>query len=462
MHTPDPNNTGGNGSYPPDMDEPLDPAAHHVPTRYAPKTGRYLAIGAGALGLALAAAFLVVHHVRGRHSNQLADEAATALKTPPVVDVVSVKPSPTRQPLALPGETRAWYQSTLYARVSGYIGKWAVDMGDKVKKGQTLAEIETPELDAQLRAAQAKLHAAEAQVTVEDANSQFASTTYQRWKESPKGVVSDQEREAKKADYDSSVARLQAARAQVALNRADVESLQALTQFKQVSAPYDGVIISRHIDIGDLVTAGSTNSNSPLYSLAQSDTIRVFVDVPQSASTDMRVGMPAEITTGVDPARRFDGKITRTADAIDPVSRTLHVEADVPNPDLTLVPGMYVQANFELVKKALLEVPASALLFRSSGQRVAVVDKNGQVHFRKITIALDEGDYVEVGSGLEAGDLVALNVSSEIDDGETVAINEVDKAPSISPPVAPAAPPAKAAAAPPAKAAAVSSVDTGR
>jgi RND family efflux transporter MFP subunit len=301
-----------------------------------------------------------------------------------------------------------------------------VDIGDKVNKGQTLATIDTPELDAQLMAAEAKFKAAEAQVAVEKSNAQFAKSTWERWRDSPKGVVSEQEREAKKADYDSSVAKLQAAEAQVRLNKADVDSLKALTAFKEVTAPYNGVVTSRRIDIGDLVTAGSTSSTTSLYNIAQSDTVRVFADVPQSASSDMAVGLPALATSSEFPDRKFQGKITRTAHAIDPVSRTLHVEVDIPNSDLTLVPGMYVEVNFELAKKALLQVPASALLFRSSGEQVAVIGPDGKVNFRKVTIALDQGDFVEIGSGLSPGDRVALNISSEIDDGDVVTVNEID------------------------------------
>jgi len=438
LQPPDPKQTRGNGNYSQADVERVDYESHHVPTNYAPQTGKFLAIGAAVLGLVLAAGFFLVHHHRSDQDDTLRRETAQVASAPPIVDVVHVKRAPTTQPLSLPGETQAWYESTIYARVSGYIGKWFVDIGDKVKKGAVLATIDTPELDAQLRAADAKLKAAEAQVAVEKANSDFAKSTYERWKESPKGVVSDQEREAKKADFDSSVAKLEAARAQVNLNQADVESLKALTQFKEVTAPYDGVITSRRIDIGDLVTAGSTSSTTSLYNIAQSDTIRVFVDVPQSASSEMTVGMATAATTSEFPGRKFQGKITRTANSIDPVSRTLHVEVDIPNPDLTLVPGMYVEVAFELVKKALLEVPASAMLFRSTGEQVAVVGPDGKVRFRKVSIALDQGDFVEIGSGLSPGDRVALNISSEIDDGEAVTANDID--PPAPPPAPPAAP----------------------
>jgi RND family efflux transporter MFP subunit len=420
-----------------------DPQWHRVPVNYSSNTGRFLAIGAGVLALSLAIGFYFMQRYRSRESASLRDETAKAASAPAIVDFVTVKDAPKAQPLVLPGETQAWNESTIYARVSGYLQNWFVDIGDKVNKGKVLATIETPELDAQLRAADAKLKAAEAQVDVEQANSAFAKSTWERWRDSPGPVVSEQEREAKKADYNSSVAKLEAAKAQVNLNQADVESLMALTHFKEVTAPYDGVITSRRIDIGDLVTAGSTNSTTSLFTIAQSDTIRVFVDVPQIASSEVTVGMPVVATTSEFPGRKFEGKITRTANAIDPVSRTLHVEADIPNtagPHDTrpmLVPGMYVEVSFDLVKRALLQVPASALLFRSSGSQVAVVGPDGKISFRTVTIAMDQGDYVEIDSGLSLGDHIALNISSQIDDGDIVSANDVDPPEAPAPPARP-------------------------
>ena len=170
--------------------------------------------------------------------------------------------------MTLPGETAAWYESTIYARVDGYVATWNVDIGDHVKKGQVLATIDTPDLDAKLAAARAKVKASRALVVARQADADFAKTTYQRWKDSPKGVVSEQERDAKKAGYDSAVANLNEAKAQVGLDQADVDRYTALTQFKQVVAPYDGTITERHIDIGNLVTDGRTNT-TPLYRMVE-------------------------------------------------------------------------------------------------------------------------------------------------------------------------------------------------
>jgi len=187
-----------------------------------------------------------------------------------------------------------------------------------------------------------------------------------------------------------------------------------------VTAPYDGIITSRHIDIGDLVTAGSTTSTSSLYTVAQISEIRVFADIPQRATAGMNVGVPTVATADEFPGRKFQGKIARTSSAIDPATRTLHVEVDIPNPDLVLMPGMYVMVNFQLAQKGLLRVPASALIFKSGGPQVAVVGDDGKVSFRDVSIAVDNGDFVELGSGVSANEKVALNLSSQVAEGDKV------------------------------------------
>ena len=165
-----------------------------------------------------------------------------------------------------------------------------------------------------------------------------------------------------------------------------------------------------------------------MYTLAQSDQIRVFVDVPQDASVGLKVGMPTQTTATEYPGRVFDGKVARTANTIDPTSRTLRVEVDIPNADLALLPGMYVRVQFQLPQKGLIEIPASALLFRSGGPQVAVVDSDGKVQFRNISIVHDMGDVIEIDAGLSANDRVAMNISSQISDGDMVAISEVENA----------------------------------
>jgi RND family efflux transporter MFP subunit len=321
--------------------------------------------------------FVIVQMSKMAHEKALEKMAVDTASAPPAVDVIAVDSAPSSLPLTLPGETAAWYESTIYAREDGYVGKWYSDIGDHVKKGQVLATIDTPDLDAQLAAAQAKLKADQALVNARQAAADFAKVTYERWKSSPKGVVSEEERDAKKAGYDSAFAQLAQAQAQLGLDQANIDRYTALTQFKQVVAPYDGTITQRRVDIGDLVTAGSNVNTTPLYHTDQDDPLRIFVDVPQNAATDMKVGVPAEITANNIPDRVFDGKITRTADAINPQARTLRVEVDIPNSDHVLTPGMYVDISFQIPETGLVQVPAAALVFRPSGPMVAGI-------FRKI------------------------------------------------------------------------------
>ena len=346
---------------------------------------------------------------------------------PAAVETIFVKPAPSSLPLVLPGETRGWYQSIIYARVNGYVDKWTADIGDKVHKGEVLATIHTPDLDAQQQAAQEQLSVAQAEIGVAQANAAFADTTFKRWHDSPKGVVAPQETEQKKAAYDSSAAELKAAQAKASAAQAEVSRLQALESYRQVTSPFDGIITMRRIDIGNLVTAGSTTNTSPLYDIAQADTIRVFADVPQNASGQIKVGMTTHTTSSSFPGRVFEGKVARTTKAIDPQTRTLKVEVDIPNPDLMLMPGMYVQIRFDISREALLEIPASALLFRSAGPQVAVVGSDGKIKFHDVQIAVDDGSVVDLGSGVAAGDRVALNLSSQVADGEQVTTVDAEK-----------------------------------
>jgi RND family efflux transporter MFP subunit len=338
--------------------------------------------------------------------------------------VVVVHNASAASTLTLPGETAAWYESTIYARVNGYVAKWYVDIGDHVTSGQLLASIETPELDAELVAARAKLRVAQAQVKVKQADAAFATSTYARWRDSPKGVVSEQEREDKKAGNASAAAELEAARAQVNLDRADVDRLSAFEQFKRVTAPYDGQIIERRIDIGNLVTAGSSSNTTLLYRMSQDNPIRVFVDVPQSAAADlMKVGVPAQIAAGDSSGRSIAGTIARTSDAVDPKARTFRAEVDIPNTDSRLVPGLYVQVSFQLPNSGMSQVPAAALVFSAGGPKVAVVANDDTVRFRDVTIGRDDGDKVELRSGVSDGERLVLNISNQIADGEKVRVS---------------------------------------
>jgi RND family efflux transporter MFP subunit len=385
--------------------------------------GRTLQRAGIAVAVVLLLAFLLVHFTRWHSERGLAQETRAAAASLPAVDVVVVRGGAAVSRLTLPGETAAWYESIIYARVSGYVAKWYVDIGDHVKSGQELALIDTPELDAELLAAKAKLQVSQAHVKVKEADAAFAASTYARWRDSPKGVVSEQERDDKRAGDSAALAQLEAARAQVNSDQADVDRLTAFEKFKHVVAPYAGTIVERRIDIGNLVTAGSSSGTTSLYRMSQDDPIRVFVDVPQSAAPDlMKVGVPATISTGDTAGHTIAGHITRTSDAIDPKARTFRAELDIPNPDRQLVPGLYVQVGFQLENGGMNQVPAAALVFSAGGPKVAVVDGDGSVRFQPVTIGRDDGDKVELTSGVKDGERLVLNISNQIVAGEKVRV----------------------------------------
>jgi RND family efflux transporter MFP subunit len=374
--------------------------------------------------LVLLLGFLIAFIVRLLAAHNLARDTSASAASIPAVDVVTVQKALPRGTLTLPGETAAWYESTIYARVNGYVAKWYVDIGDHVKAGQVLALIDAPELDAEFAAAKAKLKVSQAQARVKQADAEFAASTYERWRDSPKGVVSEQEREDKKAANTGAVAQLEAAKAQVSLDQADVDRLSAFEQFKHVTAPYTGAITERRIDIGNLVTAGSSSGTTLLYRMAQDDPIRIFVDVPQNAAPDlMKVGVAAKILTGDASAAPINAAVTRTSDAIDPRARTFRAEMDIPNSDGRLVPGLYVQVAFELRNNGMSQVPAAALIFGTTGPRVAVVGPDGTVSFHPVTIGRDDGDTVELSSGVAEGEQLVLNISNQIIAGEKVRIS---------------------------------------
>ena len=407
-----------------------------APPSHDSGTGRRLRTLVGGLVLMLLAGFAVVQILHMRHDRRLTAEAIRHAAAPPPVDVVTAGIRAAAGALVLPGEAAAWHESTIYARVSGYVGGWSADIGDHVKRGQQLATIETPELDADLAAAKAKLRVADAKVALRTAEAEFAETTYVRWRDSPKGVVSEQEREDKKAQDQSAKAQLVAARAEVNSDQAELDRLKAFEQFKTVTAPYDGTITERRIDIGNLVSAGSSAQTTLLYRMAQVDPVRVFVDIPQSAASDlMKTGIAVEITAHDLAGRHISGKVTRTSEAIDPKARTFRAEIDLPNPDLALVPGMYVEASFALGNSGTVQVPASALSFLSDGPHVALLSAGQKVHFAKVVIARDDGSVVELRSGVAAGDKVILNISNQITEGNAVSVTAIDgKAPAAGSP----------------------------
>jgi RND family efflux transporter MFP subunit len=399
--------------------------AHRVARGTGGRLFRTAAVGV----VALLAGFLYVRAERSASDDRLAQETSRKAAEPPTVEVVAAAPSDPVQTITLPGEAAAWDETTIYSRVNGYVSKWFVDIGDHVATGQSLATIETPELDAELVAAKAKLNVSVAQVAVKQAQEDFAAISDARWRNSPKGVVSDEERDSKKAGKAEAEANLNAARAQVQLEQAEVDRLTALAGFKTVKAPFAGTIVQRHINTGDLVTAGSTVNTSSLYRLEQENPMRVFVYAPQSlAARLVQTDATAEVTIADQPDSRLSGKVARTAKSLNANSRTLRTEIDIPNANHALLPGMYVQVALRVEGEKSVQVPPAALQFRSGGPRVAVVDDKGIVEFRDVVISSDDGNLVAIRSGLNDGDRIIVNLSSEIVDGQKVQTHELNVA----------------------------------
>ncbi len=404
--------------------QPHEPVVTPPFTDQSEETGRKIRRFGIIVAVVLIVGFLIVHFIKVHDAHVVAEGTGQTSSAPALVNVITVERAPASLSLKLPGAAAAWYESTIYARVDGYVGTWTADIGDTVKKGQVMATIETPDLDAQLASAVAKLQSDEAQVNASESALKLAQITYERWRDSPKGVVSEQERDTTKANYEGAVAHLNSAKAQLAVDQAGAERYRVLSKFKNVIAPYDGKVTERQIDIGNLVTAGSSSNTTLLYKVAQNDPMRVFVSVPQSAAADMQVGVEAKITASNVPGQVFTGKISRTADAIDQRTRTQRVEVDLPNPKQLLVPGTYVDVAFEIPTRGLPQVPAAALVFRAGGPQVAAVDQNEQIRFHSVSIARDNGNSVELQSGIKPGEVLALNISSQIAEGDKVQINQ--------------------------------------
>jgi RND family efflux transporter MFP subunit len=342
------------------------------------------------------------------------------------VATVTPKQGVTGQQISLPGDIEAWYEAPIYARVSGYLKAWYFDFGAHVTKGQLLAEIDAPDLDAQLAAARARLVSAQAQVNVRDAERNFAETTFARWRDSPKGVVSEQETESKKAEFGSSDARYKAAQAEANVNQSQVDQLTALEAFKRIIAPFDGIVTQRNTDVGALINAGSGvggGTGPQLFRVADVHEMRVFVQVPQEISSGMRAGLTAEMTLPQYPDKTFKAKVSTTSEAINKTSRTLLVELHAENTDNLLQPGTFAQVRFNLADSpGTLRIPTSALIFREDGAQLAILGSGNKVEMKAVKLGRNLGTEFEVLNGLAATDTVINSPPDSLSEGEVVKV----------------------------------------
>ena len=388
----------GNGAHDKDgaaqVRQPERRTALHPPMRSTAVWGPIAAVTA----LAILAIIGVWHRVSERHDEKNFVQRTTQL----AVNVVTALRDATPKELVLPGTFQAFNQTTIYPRSNGYVKSWKVDIGDNVQAGQLLAEIATPEADQQLAQSRAQ--------------EQIAKLTADRWRDLlDKKVVSKQE-------YDQNEKAYEAA-------NANLHQLEKIQGFQQILAPFTGKVTARNIDVGTLVTAGTGNAGTPLFSMVQSDPLRVYVFVPQTNAASMHEGLKAKILVQERPGQDFEGTVTRTAGALDPASRTMQVEVQVPNHDGKLYAGMYGQVKFQLPDaNAPIVVPADAFVFRSQGPQVVTVTNDNRIHWQKISVGRDFGTQLEVLSGLSENAKVVMNPTDDLVEGVQVQVKSAEKA----------------------------------
>jgi RND family efflux transporter MFP subunit len=337
------------------------------------------------------------------------DTEALAVSTVAVIHPTSAG---TSEDLVLPGTLQAYVESPIYARTNGYLKMWYHDIGSRVNKGELLADIDTPEVDQQLDQAKADLVTAQA-------NEHLSQITDTRYSELLKtdGVS--------KQEVDNAAGDLAAKSAIVQSAQANMRRLQELKSFQRVYAPFSGVITQRNVDIGTLINAGNGGTSQQLFFLAQTDPIRLYVNVPEAYAPAIHKGLGAYIELQQYPGQKFQGQVVRTAEAIDLASRTLLTEVDVPNKSGQLLPGGYAQVHLQVhVQNERLQVPVNALLFRSEGLRAVLVENN-RVRLQALSIGRDYGTSLEVLTGLKSDDWIVLNPPDSIENGETVHVKEV-------------------------------------
>jgi len=359
---------------------------------------------------AIAVVALLASGIWSRVKARTALRAETAQLALTAVSVVSPKPTASAQEIILPGNVQPFITSPIYSRTNGYLKKWYFDIGAHVKQGQLLAVIDTPEVDQQLEQSLSNLNTAKANLTL----AEITKNRYQGLL--TKNAVAQQ-------DADNAVGTYNANKAIVDANQANVKQLQALQSFEKIYAPFDGVITARNTDIGDLINSGSSGTaKTDLFHISQPDNLRVYVNVPEEYSQGIKVGMTADLALTEFPGRKFQGKLVRTAEAINMTTRTLLIEIEVDNPTGTLLSGSYAEVHLKVPAQAsTLLLPVNALLFRSEGLRAGVV-KDGKVVLAAVTPGHDFGNQIEVVSGLKPDDQVIVNPPDSIVSGQQVQI----------------------------------------
>jgi RND family efflux transporter MFP subunit len=392
--------------------EVMNPPPHqerevYEDTPRTPPTNRGRKTGFLVAGLVLILVIAGVITLASKVGEKKALAAETERLATPTVTLVHPTMEQSHEELILPANVQAFKESPIYARTNGYLLHWYKDIGSRVKQGDKLADIDTPEVDQELMQARAARQQADAQL-------QLAKISSDRWQNLRKSdSVSQQEADQQVSGYAQAQANLAAA-------DANVRRLQNLESFKHIFAPFSGVLTKRNIDVGALINAGSS-PNQQLFNVAQVDPLRVYINVPQSYSPAIHIGMKAYLDQNEYAGQKFEGKVVRTADSIDPATRTLLTEVQIPNPTGKILPGAYAQIHFAAhIEAPRLTVPINTLLFRAEGPRAAVLGPDNKVQLRPITIGRDYGSAVEVVQGLQADDQLIVNPSDSLEDGQQV------------------------------------------
>jgi RND family efflux transporter MFP subunit len=328
----------------------------------------------------------------------------------PTVSVIHPKRGAPQQEVVLPGNIQAFTDSPIYARTNGYLKAWYTDIGAHVKKGQLLAEIDTPEVDQQLQQARADLNTSQANLNL----SQITTQRYEALKDTDSVA---------KQDVDNAAGDFQAKKAMLQSAQHNVQRLEELLSFRRIYAPFDGIITARNTDVGDLIDSGSSTPAKELFHIAAIQRLRVYVNVPQVYSRAAKPGLTADLTLAEFPGRRFQGMLVRTANSIDTASRTLLVEVDVNNPGGELLPGAYTEVHLKIPEGASTFIlPVNALVFQSQGLQAAQVDSNNHVVLLPVTPGRDFGTEIEIVAGLTGQENIIVNPPDSLIPGETVRI----------------------------------------
>jgi RND family efflux transporter MFP subunit len=398
------------------------PAHAEAPSASRKRAGRRVLALAVLAVVTLAGALAAGTVPRLRQTHELDSAAAETITRPPSVTVTTARQAEADTERVLPGNTLPLLEAAIYARTTGYVKRRLVDIGDHVQEGQLLAEIATPEIDAQLDQARATLLQTKANLLRAKADEAFARSEENRYRHLVRTKAAAMEDyENKLTAVQAATATVQATEATIKVDEANILRLSTLQSFEKVTAPFAGVITARHVDPGDLISADSPTSAREMFHLMRTNILRVFVDVPQVFATAIKPGQSASVFRREEPSRLFQGRVTRTANALDTASRTLRTEVQVANPDNALRPGMYLQVKFVFNREAsVVLIPSAAVVTRAEGPRVGTLDDQMKVHYHRVQLGRDYGAEVEVLAGLTAGDTIVVHPGDDLREGTVV------------------------------------------